>query len=148
MSTTSLKARLVQTKPWHTLTWSRVHSVALKSKILFINQNQPPPKSCTMTTETKYKSTQNMQIPSMQGRAAEVTASINPLLESFFDASSFDDNEALLADILQAYISPDPDAVRSNEQIANTVHAVRAITNLLRKLEVLNNQMEGGSNNA
>jgi len=89
---------------------------------------------------------QKNQFPSLQGGAAEVfTSQINPILNNFFDSSSFEDNEQILADILQAYISPDQDSVMSNEKIANTVHAVRSSNNLLRVLESLNNQLKGGA---
>lgn len=87
-----------------------------------------------------YKSkTEITQLPT-KGRA---TNSITPLLNNFFDGSSFDDTETLLSDLLQAYISPDPDSIRSNEQIANTVFAVREIANLLRKLEAVNKELGG-----
>ena len=94
---------------------------------------------------TKSKK-QKVQIPLKQGRAAEAIAStLSPLLNNFFDSSSFDDNEVLLAELLQSYISPDPNSILSNERIANTVHAVRNINNLLRALEALNSQVKGGS---
>ena len=93
---------------------------------------------------TKIKKQEN-QFPSLQGGAAEVFISqINPILNSFFDSSSFEDNEQVLADMLQAYISPDLDVVLSNERIANTIHAVRSINNLLRVLESYNNHLKGG----
>lgn len=78
----------------------------------------------------------------MQGRAVQ---SIPSLLTKFFDGFSFDDVETLLSDLLQLYISPDPNSVHSTKQIANTVFTVREINNLLRHLELIHNSIEGGS---
>jgi hypothetical protein len=67
------------------------------------------------------------------------------LLDSFFDKSSFENSEEILSDLLQMYINPDPSSTCSEKHLSNVVYAVRNITNLLRKLESVNNQVKGGA---
>jgi hypothetical protein len=94
--------------------------------------------------QTNKSKNQKTQIPSIEGRAAELQFSkILHVLDVFFDTSSFDHNEALLADLLQAYVSPDPDSILSNETIANTIHSVRTLSNLVRTLETLTIKLKG-----
>lgn len=93
------------------------------------------------STKSKNK---KKQIPSMKGRAAEATASIQNLIKTYFREISFDATEEILCDLTQVFLNPEPSEWRST-YTADVVFSVRRITNLLRKLEVLNNQMKGGS---
>jgi hypothetical protein len=82
---------------------------------------------------TKSKN-QNHQIPSEQGRAAEATASINHLSNSFFDDTSAEDLEEILSDMLQMYVNPDPGLNPTRDHLSNVIYAVRRINIFLMKL--------------
>jgi hypothetical protein len=95
--------------------------------------------------QTNNRENQNEQIPSEQGRAAEATASLNNLLNSFFENTSFDDSEDILCDLVQMYIYPDQDSLPTRSHLSNVIYGVRNIINLLRKLEAANDQLKGGA---
>lgn len=94
---------------------------------------------------TTISKTQVEQIPSERGKAAEVNTSIKFLLSSYFSEISFDETEDYFNDLVQAFICPDPDVNFTPSYTANTLNAVRRVSNLLRKLEELNNQVKGGA---
>jgi len=89
--------------------------------------------------------TQKEQIPSERGRAAEVNTSIKSLISSYFNEISFDETEDYFNDLVQAFICPDPELVFKPCHTANTLNAIRRVSNLLRKLELLNDQVKGGA---
>jgi hypothetical protein len=69
---------------------------------------------------------------------------INILVNDFFENTSFDDSEDILSDLIQMYVNPDPSNSCTPSHLSNLIYGVRNITNLLRKLEYLNNQVKGG----
>jgi hypothetical protein len=70
-------------------------------------------------------------------------APIDSLLETYFDQISFEDSEAVLSDLVQSFLYPQPDERGSDIYVANTVYSVRRITNLLRKLEIIHTSKKG-----
>jgi hypothetical protein len=95
--------------------------------------------------QNNIRKTQNAQIPSKEGRAAEANTSINTLLDSFFNETTFDETEDYFSDLVQAFICPDPNVNFTPSYTANTLNAVRRVSTLLRKLEALNNHVKGGA---
>jgi hypothetical protein len=95
--------------------------------------------------QTNNRGNQNQQIPSEQGRAVEATASIKSLLESFFNETCFDEIEDYFSDLTQVFICSDEAHEFKRDYLANTVYSIRRVSNLLRKLEALNNQVKGGA---
>lgn len=86
---------------------------------------------------TSISKNQNTQLPSMEGRANEIT----PLLETFFNSTSPDGVETMLLDMLQEYIEPTGE--RTSIDIVNNLFGIREIVSLIRNLEVINNQLKG-----
>jgi len=67
--------------------------------------------------------------------AALVNAGVVHDLVAYFECHSFDETSQGLTDLLQAWISPDEDIVRSNIAIANQVFFVANLSKLIIKID-------------
>lgn len=86
---------------------------------------------------TKSKN-QNEQLHSIGGRTVEITT----LLESLFDSTSPDNIENTLFTMFDRCINPIGEY--SGPEASNDLFAIREIVDLVRKLEIINNQLQGG----
>jgi hypothetical protein len=88
--------------------------------------------------------TENKQIPSKQGVADETNTKLLELVAAFFGEATYDDAEEVFSDLVQVYVDPDPRIKPTGSTLANTLYSIRRISNMLRKLEMINRQLKGG----